>query len=84
MKLFNKLKVLLVTAGLIWSLSLDAQNDYRPIDVDAADTKVEMADVMRSNGKIYVVVGVLLVIFGGITLYTIRLDRKITKLENGE
>ena len=41
----------------------------------------EMADVMRTNGKIYVVVAVILTIFAGIILYLIRLDRKITKLE---
>ncbi|MEL6557241.1 MAG: CcmD family protein [Bacteroidota bacterium] len=84
MKLFNRLKVLLVTAGLVLSLNLSAQEDYRPVDVDEADTRIEMADVMRSNGKIYVVVGIILIIFGGITYYTIRLDKKITKLEKGE
>ena len=36
---------------------------------------------MRSNGKIYVVVSVILIIFTGIILYLIRLDRKITRLE---
>lgn len=41
----------------------------------------EMADVMRSNGKIYVVVAVMLTIFAGIILYLIRLDNKLTKLE---
>jgi hypothetical protein len=40
-----------------------------------------MADEMRSNGKIYVVVAVMLTIFMGIIIYLIRLDRKITKLE---
>jgi CcmD family protein len=40
-----------------------------------------MADKMRSNGKIYVVVAVLVTIFIGLLLYLIRLDRKITKLE---
>jgi CcmD family protein len=49
------------------------------------DTKgAEMADTMRSNGKIYVVVAVILVIFAGILLYLIRLDRKITKLERNK
>jgi CcmD family protein len=38
---------------------------------------------MRGNGKIYVVVAVLVTIFIGIILYLIRLDRKITKLEKG-
>ena len=46
----------------------------------AADT-IEMADALRSSGKIYVVVAVLLIIFTGIILYLIRLDRKITNLE---
>ena len=47
----------------------------------AQEGKVEMADVMRSNGKIYVVVAVIVAIFAGIILYLIRLDRKLTKLE---
>lgn len=47
----------------------------------AQDGKPEMADVMRSNGKIYVVVAVIVAIFAGIIIYLIRLDRKLTKLE---
>ena len=43
--------------------------------------EVEMADTMRQNGKIYVVVAVVLTILVGIFLYLIRLDRKLTKLE---
>jgi len=43
---------------------------------------VEMADVMRSNGKIYVVVGIILIILTGLITYLFMLDRKITKLEN--
>ncbi len=42
----------------------------------------EMADVMRSNGKIYVVVAVLTVIFVGIIVYLIAIDRKVGRLEN--
>ena len=45
------------------------------------ERKVEMADTMRSNGKIYVVVAVIVTIFAGIIIYLVRLDRKITKLE---
>lgn len=47
----------------------------------AAQPKVEMADTFRNNGKIFVVVAVILTIFAGIILYLIRLDRKLTKLE---
>lgn len=47
----------------------------------AQETQPEMADLMRSNGKIYVVVLVLATIFAGIVAYLVRLDRKITKIE---
>jgi CcmD family protein len=43
--------------------------------------EVEMADAMRSNGKIYVVVSVVFVILLGILFYIFRTDSKLTKLE---
>jgi CcmD family protein len=43
---------------------------------------IEMADGLLQSGKIYVVVTVLAVIFTGIVIYLISIDRKITKLEN--
>jgi heme/copper-type cytochrome/quinol oxidase subunit 2 len=42
---------------------------------------VEMADTMRSNGKIYVVLAVVLVIFAGFIIYLISIDRKVRKME---
>ncbi len=45
-----------------------------------ADT-IEMADKMRSEGKIYVVVLVVVILFVGLLFYMIRTDRKVTKLE---
>ena len=36
---------------------------------------------MRSNGKIYVVVAVIMVLFIGLGAYTISIDRKLGKLE---
>lgn len=39
-------------------------------------------DFFRSTGKIYVVVAVIVVVFIGIVAFLIRLDRKLTKLEN--
>ena len=47
----------------------------------AGDGPVEMADTLRSNGKIYVVVAVVVIILLGLFLYLLRLDRKISKLE---
>ena len=46
-----------------------------------AQDKVEMADAMRSNGKIYVVVAVCLIILIGLFLYVMNVDRKLRKLE---
>lgn len=43
--------------------------------------KPEMAGLMRSNGKIYVVVTVLLIILTGLFFYLINTDRKLSKLE---
>jgi CcmD family protein len=42
---------------------------------------VEMADIMRASGKIYVVVLVVALVFSGIVIYLISLDRKVSKLE---
>jgi purine-cytosine permease-like protein len=49
----------------------------------AQEQQPEMADVMRSNGKIYVVVGVGLIILIGLFLYVWNIDRKIKKMERG-
>lgn len=48
---------------------------------DTTNKPVEMADGLRANGKIYVVVMVLVTILAGLIFYVIRLDRKIGRLE---
>lgn len=62
-----------LAAFLLLSQSLFAQ---QPV----ADG-VEMADRLRADGKIWVVVAVIAAVFAGIVIYLIRLDRQITKLE---
>lgn len=47
-----------------------------------AQQKVEMADTMRSEGKIYVVVGIILSVLAGLIAYLFILDRKVKKLED--
>lgn len=42
---------------------------------------IEMADTMRSEGKIYVVVAVLCVILMVLIIYLMSIDRKVSKLE---
>jgi CcmD family protein len=47
----------------------------------AATTDVPMADQLRADGKIWVVVGVIALVFAGIIVYLVRLDGQISKLE---
>lgn len=47
----------------------------------SASQPVEMADKMRSNGKIYVVVGVLVIILWGLFAYLKSIDIKIGRIE---
>ena len=60
--------------ALLWSLAVSAQTE-------PSAGQPEMADVLRSNGKIYVVVTALVVIFIGILIYLFALNAKLTKLE---
>ncbi|MDQ3843660.1 MAG: CcmD family protein [Bacteroidota bacterium] len=66
MKKIGFLFIALITYTLVWAQSTS----------DAG-----MADAMRSNGKIYVVIAVILTIFAGIIIYLVRLDRKLSRLE---
>lgn len=43
--------------------------------------QVEMADGLRQEGKFYVVIFVMAIIFCGVALYLFGLDRRIRKLE---
>ena len=49
----------------------------------AQDTIKQSTDLMRSNGRIYVVIAVMLTILAGLILFLVRLDKKITRLEKG-
>lgn len=41
----------------------------------------EMADEMRASGKIYVVVGIILIVLAGLLVYLFMTDRKLTRIE---
>lgn len=49
-----------------------------------SQNEVEMADTMRSSGKIYVVIAVMLTILLGLILYVVRIDKKLTRLEKNK
>jgi CcmD family protein len=67
-------RLFFLIAGLVQTIQVEAQDSVQK-------EKPQMAELMRSNGKIYVVVAVLIIILGGLFIYLINLDRKISRLE---
>ncbi len=62
-------KITIIFTGLIFALSNLQAQGANP-------------DFMRSTGKIYVVVAVIVAIFVGLVFFMVYLDKKLTKLEN--
>ncbi|MEJ7821853.1 MAG: CcmD family protein [Chitinophagaceae bacterium] len=65
-------RILFIAAFLLLSFTTYAQD------------KVEMADSMRNNGKIYVVVAVCITILIGLFFYVFILDKKISRFEKNK
>ncbi len=67
---------------LLLSSILTALFSCLPLLLKAQDTaEVEMARKFYGEGKINIVIAVMVIIFAGIVWYLIRLDKKISKLE---
>ena len=66
---------------LAFSLTALAQEKIPVNAADYSNSSVEMADLMRSEGKIYVLVGIIVIVFVGIIIYLISTDRKISQIE---
>ena len=66
---------------MIVSYAAQAQEKIAVTAADYSNNEVEMADVMRSEGKIYVLVGIIVLIFMGLLIYVIQTDRRVSKLE---
>jgi len=76
----KKIKYILVFSLLIMSLELPAQKT-EIVEEDYANDKIEMADSMRADGKIYVLVAIIVTLFAGFIIYAIMTERKVRKLE---
>lgn len=75
------MKKLLTIVLSLFSLVAMAQEKTPITKSDYSNNSVDMADLMRSNGKIFIVVGIIVIIFIGITAYLIYTDRKLSRLE---
>ena len=69
---------------LFLSFAVQAQEKIAVTAADYSNSEVEMADVMRSEGKIYVLVGIIVFIFIGLFAYLIQTDRRLAKLEKNK
>lgn len=76
----KRIKYILVFSLLLMSLGLSAQKT-EIVEEDYANDRIEMADAMRSDGKIYVLVAIIVTLFAGFVLYAIMTERKVKKLE---
>lgn len=83
MKSINKLLILifLIFQGLTAIAQADTTRTQQQSSEKTVALPVEMADKMRAEGKIYVVVAVILVVLSGLIFYLFTLDRKLSKLE---
>lgn len=66
---------------MLLSLAGKAQNRIEVTASDYSNTSVQMADLMRSEGKIYVLVGIIVLLFLGLLGYMVVTDRKLSRLE---
>ncbi|WP_266203891.1 CcmD family protein [Pontibacter kalidii] len=84
MKLFKILTIwcliLLAAAGLQPAQAQPGQTTEVEFS-SAPQTEIEMADTLRRDGKIYVVVVVLLTVLAGTIAYLVTIDRKVSRLE---
>jgi len=72
MKLLRK--IILFSLYLFFATKISAQDSLNNTNTD----------FMNSNGKIYVVMAVVVVIVLGLFIYLFNIDRKITRLEKKE
>jgi hypothetical protein len=72
---------LLIILILFCSLSVACQEKQEITQQDYTNHQVEMADQFRADGKIYVVVGIVVLILGGLLAYAVAIDRKVSRLE---
>ena len=74
-------KLFIITTLFFCSHLSFSQDKYEITTDDYGNSEVEMADTFRKEGKIYVVLGVTLIILAGLFSYTVMTERKISRLE---
>ncbi len=81
MKMFRILAICCFMLGMLLVFEPAVAQDQMVEFSSATQQNIEMADALRQDGKIYVVVTVLLTVLAGVLFYLIALDRKVGRLE---
>jgi hypothetical protein len=85
MKMLNTwVLVVGLALSLLMNTAVQAQDNGESVLVEAnagAAPPIEMADRLRQDGKIYVVVGCVLVVLAGMIFYLVSIDKKVSRLE---
>ncbi|SIT90719.1 CcmD family protein [Pontibacter indicus] len=81
MKMFRILAICCFMLGMLLAVEPAMAQDQMVEFSSAPQQNIEMADALRQDGKIYVVVAVLLTVLAGVLFYLIALDRKVGRLE---
>ncbi|BDD05974.1 CcmD family protein [Aureibacter tunicatorum] len=74
-------KYLMIIAFALTFVTGFAQEKKQINEEDYTNQQVEMADSFRDEGKIYVVIAIILVILSVLVGYMIKVDNKVSKLE---
>jgi len=82
----NAVLFFLFWQGLTFAAAAKNSSDSTGVNTETVyesqtNSEVEMADLLRSNGMIYVVVGVILIVLAGLIIYLVSLDRKVGRME---
>ncbi len=84
MKMLNKWVIVLgffLAITLVGPVQAQSSAAETQVAANANTQEIEMADNLRKDGKIYVVVGCVLVVLAGMIFYLVSIDRKVSKLE---
>ncbi len=71
----------LACTNLAQAQTTEATSNTTNTEVAAANTDIEMADLLRQDGKIYVVVACVLAVLIGMIIYLVSIDKKVGQLE---
>jgi len=79
--LFLLALTLVISNAAVAQTSASVPDETVMVEANSNTSDIEMADQLRRDGKIYIVVGCVLVVLAGMVFYLISIDKKVSRLE---